>query len=87
VLHSWPGWRAKLTSKDDTVSKNPTAPLPPSNTFCISFETRGLKGYNIKAVKITIEEDVMDALDTARIDLADHPLYKQLQQYVKANPR
>jgi hypothetical protein len=67
------------------MSKAPV-PLPPTNTFCISFETRGLKGY-IKAVKITIEEDVMDAMDECRIDLADHPLYKQLQQYVKANPR
>lgn len=56
-------------------------PLPPTNEFHIQF------GY-IKAVKITIEEDVMVDLDEeVRVDLADHPLYKALQNYVKANPR
>lgn len=63
------------------------APLPPTNEFHISFDTKKTPGY-IKAVKITIEEDVMVDLDEqVRIDLADHPLYKALQHYVKANPR
>lgn len=60
--------------------------LPPTNTFHISFETRGHAGY-IKTVKVTIEEDVLDAADSVRIDLADHPLYKALQGYVLSNPR
>ena len=60
--------------------------------FCVAFETHDPKtgkphaGY-IKAVQVTIEEVVMDSSDVARIDLADHPLYKQLQHYVKNNPR
>lgn len=61
--------------------------LPPTNTFCIAFDARGQKGY-LKATKVTIETDMLPADDTEhRIDLADHPLYKQLQQYVLANPR
>lgn len=59
---------------------------PPTDTFHVSFETKGHAGY-IKTVKVTIEEDVMDSMDTARVDLADHPLYKKLQDYVRANPR
>lgn len=60
--------------------------LPPAKEYHISFSTKGHAGY-IKSVKITIEEDIMDEMDSVRIDLADHPLYKELQQYVKANPR
>jgi hypothetical protein len=60
--------------------------LEPTNTFHISFNTSGKSGY-ITTVKVTIERDVMDSMDTARIDLADHPLYKDLQRYVLANPR
>ncbi|MBP6543219.1 MAG: hypothetical protein KA265_11555 [Piscinibacter sp.] len=59
--------------------------LEPTNTFCIAFDVLD-SGY-VKAVKVTIEEDVMDASDRARVDLADHPLYEKLQQYVKNNPR
>lgn len=58
--------------------------LPPTNEFCIAFWTPP-SGY-IRAVKITIEVDVMDAMDTARIDLRDHPLYPHLEQYVRSNP-
>lgn len=60
--------------------------LEPTNTFHISFQTSGMAGY-IQTVKVTIENDVMDVLDSARIDLADHPLYKALQAYVLSNPR
>jgi hypothetical protein len=63
-----------------------TTPLPPTNVFHISFETKGHAGY-IKAVKVTIEHDVMDTMDEVRVDLADHPLYRALQSYVKGNPR
>ncbi len=61
-------------------------PLPPTNKFQIAFEVKGHGGY-IKTVQITIENDVMDAMDHARVDLADHPLYKHLQAYVLSNPR
>lgn len=60
--------------------------LPATNEFHISFNTKGHAGY-IKAVKVTITEDALDTTDEVRIDLADHPLYPALQQYVKANPR
>jgi hypothetical protein len=60
--------------------------LPPVSTYCIAFETMPKEGY-IKVTKITIEEDIMDATDVARIDLCDHPLYPILKQYVKDNER
>jgi hypothetical protein len=59
--------------------------LPPTNVFHISFNT--MEGGYLKTVKITIENDVMDSMDVARIDLAEHPLYKDLQRYVLSNPR
>lgn len=55
------------------------------NTLHIKFDT--LKDGYIKTVKVTVEEDVMDAADMVRVDLADHPLYKALQKYVRDNPR
>jgi hypothetical protein len=62
-----------------------TQQLPPTNTFFISIDTKS-SGY-ITGVKVTIEEDVIDLDETVRIDLADHPLYAQLQGYVRSNPR
>lgn len=59
-------------------------PVPPTNTFQIRFWTTDV-GY-IRTVQVTIEEGVMDAMDSARVDLCDHPLYKDLERYVKENP-
>lgn len=52
--------------------------------YYIAFDTLP-DGY-LKGVKVTIEEDVLDAMDTVRIDLANDPLYKKLKTYVKNNP-
>lgn len=60
--------------------------LPATNTFHISFDTRTGAGL-IRSVKVTLEEDLIDMDDSVRIDLAEHPLYKKLQTYVKENPR
>lgn len=68
------------------MSGPPRAPLGPTNVFHISFTTMGDSGY-LKSVKVTIEEDVMESMDAVRIDLAEHPLYKDLQAYVRSNPR
>lgn len=65
--------------------------LQPTNVFCVAFETRDPKtgkqhaGY-VKAVQVTIEHVVMDTMDSARVDLADHPLYAELERYVLSNP-
>lgn len=63
-----------------------TKDLPPTNVFFISFDSTNSSGY-IKGVKVTIEEDIVDVDESVRIDLADHPLYGQLQRYVRSNPR
>lgn len=66
--------------------------MEPTNVYCIAFETKDPKtgkphaGY-IKAVQVTIETVVLDSMDTARVDLANHPLYAALQRYIKSNPR
>lgn len=54
--------------------------------FALDFRTKDAAGL-IRYVKVTIEESLMDHGDSVRIDLADHPLYKSLQRYVKDNPR
>ena len=54
-------------------------------TYNIAFNT--MPGGYLRTVKVTIEEDVMDAADKVRVDLCDNPLYKELQTYVKNNPR
>ena len=61
-------------------------PPPPANEFHIEFNSAGKSGY-LKSVKVVICEDVIDPDGEYRIDLADHPLYKALQNYVRANPR
>lgn len=66
----------------------------PKGEYHISFDTRGTPGF-IRAVKVTVEIDMIpddsglpqDMQEKYRVDLADHPLYAELQRYVKANPR
>lgn len=58
----------------------------PTDVFHISFDTKKRPGY-ITAVKVTISEDVVFDDETVCVALADHPLYKALQQYVLANRR
>lgn len=41
----------------------------------------------IRITKITIETDFMEMEERMRIDLAEDPLYKDLQAYVLNNPR
>lgn len=55
-------------------------------TYHVAFDTKTRPGF-VLAVKVTIETDVVMDDETVNIGLADHPLYKDLQHYVKANPR
>jgi hypothetical protein len=55
--------------------------------FHISFDTKEMPG-KIVATKVTIEKVIIADMNASmRIDLADHPLYPQLQQYVDNNRR
>lgn len=58
--------------------------LPPAKEYHISFNTKDSAGY-IKAVKVALSEDIVDLDESVRIDLADHPLYPALQNYVLQN--
>lgn len=60
-------------------------PLPPSKEYFVCFNTTS--GGYLKGVKITISEDIVELDETVRVDLADHPLYKHLQAYIRNNPR
>lgn len=58
-----------------------------TNTFYIDFDTNSHPGA-IQAVKVTIELELIKDMDKSlNIALFDHPLYPELQRYVKANPR
>jgi hypothetical protein len=53
--------------------------------YGISFDTKEVPG-KIRFVKVILSHDFMSDKDRIRVDLVDHPLYKQLEQYVLANP-
>jgi hypothetical protein len=55
-------------------------------TYHIAFDTKSRPGF-LLAAKVTIETDVVLDDETVNIGLVDHLLYKELQTYVKANPR
>lgn len=63
-----------------------STPKPTLNdkVFHVAFDTKSQAGY-LKSVKITIENDIIDLDETVRIDLVDHPLYKDLYRYCLAN--
>jgi hypothetical protein len=62
-------------------------PLKPTD-FVVAINTKMSPGFG-HLVRVTITEDVVPAFDGELLDvnLADHPLYPYLQEYVKANPR
>jgi len=61
----------------------------PSNRkeYGIAFHTDEMKesGY-LTYTKITIETDVLGMDERVDISLRDHPLYRDLEKYVHANP-
>lgn len=66
----------------------------PKGEYHIAFNTRSAPQGYLLALKITIEADALPD-DTAapkdlqakyRVDLCDHPAYKDLEKYVLANP-
>ena len=60
-----------------------------NNVFYVEYTTAGKTADNciITATKVTIESvQISTGAEGLRIDLADHPLYKKLEQYVLANP-
>jgi hypothetical protein len=57
-----------------------------SARFYISFDTDDMKP-NILATRITLDQEVIrDMAKTLSIDLVNHPLYAQLEEYVLMNP-
>jgi hypothetical protein len=54
-------------------------------SYCISFETREMPG-KIVAVRVQLDTIIMGLDDKVRVDLADHPLYPKLVEYVLNNP-
>lgn len=56
------------------------------NVFYINFYTRIYPG-KLQAVKITIEVEIIeDMRRLLALNLCDHPLYQELEQYVLGNP-
>ena len=62
------------------------AQVPPTDTFHIAFDTKDTPG-RLKVTTVSLRtEYVSDPKATFRVDLASHPLYPQLCQYVRDNP-
>lgn len=60
----------------------------PARSYIVAaFTTDVPKTGLVRVVKVTIETEFMDTDETMHIDLADDPRYKDLQGYVKNNPR
>lgn len=57
----------------------------PAARYSIAFDTLDAPG-RVKATWVELGTWYMRDKDKARLDLCDHPLYRQLEQYVLANP-
>lgn len=65
-----------------------TSPHRPGVQYAVAASTSGIeKTGHIRVTVVTLGHDVVDMDEAIRVDLADHPLYAELQAYVKANPR
>ena len=61
--------------------------LPADHTFSIAFDTLKFESQNMMSVvTVTLKEDVMGMDETVHVNLCEHPLYPQLERYVRANP-
>ncbi len=55
--------------------------------YCIDFDTKDMAPH-IKCVTVEMGTHIMRNMDEeVRIDLAEHPDYWKLQEYVLSNPR
>lgn len=52
--------------------------------YCISFDTKDMPG-KVVAIRVELTKMFVEPSDKVRVDLVDHPLYKQLEQYVLNN--
>lgn len=59
--------------------------LVPTDTFCVSFNTRETPG-KIRCVQVTLRHQYIGPDDSVRLDLCDHPLYPELVAYCLSNP-
>ncbi len=60
---------------------------PTDEEFYIDFDTR-IEPGKIVAVRVRIDQVTISDMDVPmRLDLCDHPLYGELQRYVKGNAR
>lgn len=54
--------------------------------YVVSFDTKEMPG-KIVGVRVQLDTVILSELSEVQIDLADHPLYPALQEYVMNNPR
>lgn len=55
--------------------------------YWVSFNTDTVKKTGIlTGTKVTLETGTLGPDETARVDLADHPLYPELRKYCLSNP-
>lgn len=65
-----------------------TIDTKPPRSYIVAASTKDVpKTGLVRVTKVTVETDFMAMGESMRIDLADDPLYKDLQGYVLGNPR
>lgn len=54
--------------------------------YIVSADTREVPG-RLSCVSVELDRILLSSHEHMRVDLADHPLYPHLQEYVLDNPR
>lgn len=63
-------------------------PHPVGQQYMIAATTNEIKTTGLlRMTVVTLGHEVLAMDESTRVDLADHPLYKELQTYVLNNPR
>lgn len=61
--------------------------LPPADEYLIEFNTQ-IEPGKIVATRVRLDQVTISDMDVVfRVDLAEHPLYKDLQRYIDGNRR
>ena len=69
------------------IKQQPAGKLPPDHKFGIAFDTNKYRSQGmLSVVTVTLREDVMGMDESAFVNLCEHPLYRDLERYVLANP-
>lgn len=66
---------------------NAPLPHPPGTQYMIEATTKEVAETGLlRMTVVTLGHEVLAMDESTRVDLCDHPLYPQLERYVRNNP-